>query len=205
VAVASIYDLKPRFQALLRPVLGHLRRCGVTPNGLTLAAFGVSLATGVALLLAVKVRLLLLLVPLSLFLRMALNALDGMMAREFRMTSPLGEVLNELGDIASDVAVTLPLAAHASSSWPVIMAVMLALVNEFAGVLGVSVCGRRLYDGPMGKSDRAFCLGLVTLLLWRYPGASTLLGPYCIVISLLLLRSTFNRVRSALAHARLTR
>ena len=52
----------------------------------------------------------LLLLPLVLFLRMALNAIDGMMAREFGQKSRLGAVLNELGDVLSDACLYLPFA-----------------------------------------------------------------------------------------------
>ncbi len=48
------------------------------------------------------------LLPLVLFVRMALNAIDGMMAREFGQASKLGAYLNEIGDIVSDVALILP-------------------------------------------------------------------------------------------------
>ena len=41
---------------------------------------------------------------------MALNALDGMLAREFNQKSRLGAVLNELGDVVSDTALYLPIA-----------------------------------------------------------------------------------------------
>jgi len=42
----SIYDLKPRFQGLLRPLIGRLARAGVTPNAVTLAAVAGSVAVG---------------------------------------------------------------------------------------------------------------------------------------------------------------
>jgi CDP-diacylglycerol--glycerol-3-phosphate 3-phosphatidyltransferase len=196
--MASIYDLKPRFQAFLRPILHRLREMGVTPNALTLAALALSISTGAVFWLAVRARVLLLLVPVALFVRMALNALDGMMAREYAMQSKLGQVLNELGDVLSDIAVFLPLAAHARVAWPVWTFVLLSVVNEFAGVLGVSVCGARLYDGPMGKSDRAFAVGLAALLLWLWRGFAGLLTPYCLLLSLLLVKSTANRVLTAL-------
>lgn len=203
--MASIYDLKPRFQRLLRPVLVRLRACGVTPNELTVAALGVSLGTGLALTLAVRFPALLLLVPVGLFVRMALNALDGMMAREFGLSSPFGEVLNELGDVVSDLALILPLIAHADAGWPVVTVAVLGVINEFVGVLGVSVCGCRLYDGPMGKSDRAFALGILAVLLWRFPSLACTIGAYCVLMSAMLLKSTFNRVIRALAVARLKR
>ena len=52
----------------------------------------------------------LILLPIILFLRMGLNAIDGMLAREHGMKSNLGAVLNEVGDVISDSALYLPLA-----------------------------------------------------------------------------------------------
>ena len=46
--MVTIYDLKPRFQALLRPLATVLVRAGATANGLTLAALGLSIAAGSA-------------------------------------------------------------------------------------------------------------------------------------------------------------
>jgi len=75
--MASVYDLKPRFQALLRPLIGRLARAGVTPNAVTLAAVAGSVAVGGLVALARDRPALLLLLPVWLFLRMALNAIDG--------------------------------------------------------------------------------------------------------------------------------
>jgi CDP-diacylglycerol--glycerol-3-phosphate 3-phosphatidyltransferase len=102
--LATIYDLKPRFQALLRPLVDALTRVGVSANGVTVAALGLSLAHGAWLALLPQSRWPLLLLPVTLFVRMALNALDGMMAWEHGMASPAGAVLNELGDVVSDAA-----------------------------------------------------------------------------------------------------
>lgn len=41
---------------------------------------------------------------------MALNAIDGMLAREFNQQSTLGAILNEVGDIISDAALYLAFA-----------------------------------------------------------------------------------------------
>lgn len=49
--MASLYDLKPRFQALLRPLSRGLLGAGVTPNAVTLAALALSAAMGAALAL----------------------------------------------------------------------------------------------------------------------------------------------------------
>ncbi len=162
----SIYDLKPRFQNLLRPLNASLVRLGVTANGVTLTAMLLSVALGAAIALYPDSRPLLLLMPPWLFLRMALNAIDGMLAREHRMQSRLGAVLNEMGDVISDSALYLPLALVSGINSPlVVVLVVVAVMVEMVGVVSVQVGASRRYDGPFGKSDRAFGFGLLCLLL----------------------------------------
>ena len=48
--------------------------------------------------------------PVWLLARMALNAIDGMLAREFHQKSVLGGYLNEIGDVVSDAALYAPFA-----------------------------------------------------------------------------------------------
>src|SRR6478609_7650647 len=166
IAVASIYDLKPRFQALLRPIANSLAAKGVTANQVTLAAAVVSLATGALVAANPESRPLLLLVPLVLFVRMALNAIDGMLAREHQMKSRRGAVLNELGDVVSDAGLYLPLALVPGVPAPlVVVLVVLGIISEMAGVVAVQIGAERRYDGPLGKSDRAFAFGLIAFLL----------------------------------------
>ena len=78
----SLYELKPRFQTLLHPLAGKLAALGVTANQVTIAAVAASAAYGAAMLLTGGSSLLLSLLPVFLFMRMALNALDGVMARD---------------------------------------------------------------------------------------------------------------------------
>ena len=47
----SIYDLKPRFQALLRPLIAKLAGWGCTPNLVTSVAMVLSLTVGLAIAL----------------------------------------------------------------------------------------------------------------------------------------------------------
>lgn len=166
----SIYDLKPKFQRLLRPLMHGLARAGVTPNMLTLAAIIGSLAVGVSVMQVQQRPWLLLLLPVWLFVRMALNALDGMMARELNQASALGAVLNELGDVLSDLGLYLPLAALVEPAlWPVLLFNFGAVLTEFCGVLSQALGASRRYDGPLGKSDRAFLVGAFTLLTFFVP------------------------------------
>ena len=166
----SVYDLKPRFQGLLRPAMNALASIGVTPNAVTLVAIVGSIAVGIAVSFADRRSGLLLLLPIWLFIRMALNAIDGMMARELNLSSDLGAILNELGDAVSDLGLYLPLTfVYEPARWPVIAFSIGAVLTEFSGVLGRALGATRRYDGPMGKSDRAFVVGALGLATFVFP------------------------------------
>ena len=197
----SIYLLKPRFQALLRPAVAAMASAGVTANQVTLAACVISLVLGLGLYAAGAPQAGLALIPLWMLVRMAFNAIDGMLAREFGQASKLGAFLNGLTDVVSDAALYLPLALLApfSAVW-VGAFIVLAGLSEFAGALGPTVGATRRYDGPMGKSDRAFAVGAIAL--WAavapLPAAASLLMP---ALTLLTAWTVVNRVRRALAEA----
>jgi len=200
--MASIYDLKPAFQNLLRPIVRALVRTGVTANQVTLFALALSLATGAAIAWWRNPRVLLLL-PAVLLLRMALNAMDGMLAREHNQKTPLGAILNELGDVIADAGLYAPLAlVPGFPPWLVFAVVLLAILSEMAGVIGVQIGASRRYDGPMGKSDRAFIFGLMGLLLGlRVPIARWI--PYVLaVVAVLLALTIANRARGSLRELR---
>jgi CDP-diacylglycerol--glycerol-3-phosphate 3-phosphatidyltransferase len=91
--MASIYDLKPKFQSLLRPITNALAQLGITANQVTVFAMLLSFAAGTMIHFSHSLGVLLLL-PVVLFLRMALNAIDGMLAREHNQKTPLGAILN---------------------------------------------------------------------------------------------------------------
>lgn len=199
----SVYQLKSRFQNLLRPLVTRLHRRGVTANQVTLAACGLSLLVALAVALFASHAWIFLLIPLWMFLRMALNAMDGMLAREFGQQSKLGAYLNELTDVIADSALYLPFALLPGvTPGLVVLVVLLAVISEYAGVLGVMIGASRRYDGPMGKSDRALCFGVVGA------GVATGLLPLAwldgalLVVALLLVLTIVNRVRQGLAEQR---
>jgi len=195
----SIYQLKPAFQALLRPLVRGLASVGVTANHVTLSAVVLSFAVGFALAHHHHERWPLFLLPAALFVRMALNAIDGMLAREFSQKSSLGAILNELGDVFSDSALYLPLAlVPGFSEWLVIATVLLAVISEMTGVVAVQIGASRRYDGPCGKSDRAFIFGAMALALaCGLPPGDWIQYVTVAVIALLAL-TIWNRARHAL-------
>jgi CDP-diacylglycerol---glycerol-3-phosphate 3-phosphatidyltransferase len=194
----SIYGLKPKFQALLRPIVNGLASAGVTANQITIAALILSLATGGAVAWARGGRALLLL-PAVLFLRMALNAMDGMLAREHNQTSALGAILNELGDVVADTGMYLPLALVPEfDPRLVIGVVVLSILTEMTGVIGVQIGASRRYDGPLGKSDRAFVFGLLGLLVGLGVKLERWIFYILAAMILLLLATVWNRALHAL-------
>ena len=198
--MASIYDIKPAFQNLLRPLTRALAGAGVTANQVTVAAAVLSAAVGGCIWLWPTARWPLLLLPEFLFVRMALNAIDGMLAREHNMKSRLGAVLNEIGDVLADTALYLPLAGVPGfSPWLVIVITILAIVSEMTGVVAVQIGATRRYDGPMGKSDRAFVFGLLALLLGLGVRPGDWLLWVQVLVGALLAVTIIRRARRALA------
>jgi phosphatidylglycerophosphate synthase len=199
----TIYDLKPRFQALLRPGVGRLYAAGISANQVTLAALGLSCLMGAWLALwPGPVGLLLL--PVVLLLRMALNAIDGMLAREFAGPTPLGSLLNELGDCLADVAIYLPLGAMVGQAPTLaLLFVGAAAMGEFIGVWAMTIGASRRYDGPMGKSDRAFWCGAFALAAGLYPHLLAATPYFLLVLLALQLRTCWRRAALALAEVAL--
>jgi CDP-diacylglycerol--glycerol-3-phosphate 3-phosphatidyltransferase len=197
----TLYSLKPRFQAILRPAVVRLAAAGVTANQITVAAAAISCLVGGLIAWSGQPSFFLLL-PVWLLLRMGLNAIDGMLAREFGQKSRLGAYLNELGDVVADAALTLPFATVAPfGAGGVFAVIFLAALAEYAGVMGQLAGAERRYDGPMGKSDRALVFGALGAwigLFGSLPAWTAWLAP---LLALLLIVTTINRVRRGVAEA----
>jgi len=199
----SIYKLKPRFQRLLYPVVESLHKRGVTANQVTVLACIISVLIGLTLYLGNLPHGWFAVLPLWFFLRMAFNAIDGMLAREFMQRSTLGAYLNELTDVISDAALYLPFAKlDGFDPFWIGALILAAALSELAGVLGQTVGASRRYDGPFGKSDRAFLFGALGLSEAFF---SPLPHPAAWVIPLatgLTVWTTINRVQNGIKEAR---
>jgi CDP-diacylglycerol---glycerol-3-phosphate 3-phosphatidyltransferase len=197
--VLTVYQLKPRFQGLLRPYVTRLAERGVTANQVTLAAAAGSVAIGVLVTWLAAFRPVFLLIALWMPARMALNAVDGMLAREFGQKSRLGAYLNELSDVVSDAALYFPFAFI----WPfgppsVVTVIVLAMTSEFAGALGPMIGAERQYQGPMGKSDRAVVFGLLAFWIGVFGPMPNWLWWLLPIVALLLAWTIVNRIRGGL-------
>ena len=197
----SVYALKSKFQNLLRPTVKHLFERGTTANQVTLFACAMSVFIGVVVAVGLSQSFLssLLLLPVCLLVRMALNAIDGMLAREHQQQSALGGYLNELTDVVSDTALYLPLLFLPNvEAFLVWLVVWLATITEFAGVLGQVHGNGRRYDGPMGKSDRALLFGILAVVWVFYPASLAYTNATMWVVIGLLLFTIYRRVTQGL-------
>ncbi|OCG29475.1 CDP-alcohol phosphatidyltransferase [Gilliamella sp. HK2] len=199
----SIYQLKPKFQAFLRPYADYLYSANITANQVTLmAGFGSILIAFIVGRFAAY-QWIFGLIPIWMFIRMALNAIDGMLAREYNQKSNLGAYLNEMCDVVSDCALLLIFTQiNQVDTILVIVIVLLSFLTEYVGVLGLMVGCARRYDGPMGKSDRAFAFSLISLGIATYLLPLDWLNILLLLITFLLLITVINRVRKGLQESK---
>lgn len=208
----SIYQLKPAFQNLLRPFVKYLYARGVTANQVTVVAMVISLLLACVLFYLYRQNtqhyIGFLLIPFWMLIRMAFNAIDGMLAREFQQQTQLGAYLNELCDVISDTALYGCFVVIVFISMPLLLLVIfLAILSEYAGVMAPLIGQMRHYDGPMGKSDRAFWFSVLAILsvLVPYLGSiiseqsiSYIVNGLLIIMSLLLFITIYNRIKNAI-------
>ena len=199
----SIYKIKPKFQQLLMPLLKLLRRFGISPNSITIFSIFLSFIISYFFWNTSDNSSYFLIVAFGLLFRMMLNALDGMMARIYNLQSKLGEILNEVGDIISDVAIYFPLILFEFLEIEIaIIFILLSIINEFCGVIAKVISGERRYDGPMGKSDRAFLIGVICIVYYFTNG----LDPYMNYIiggaSILMIFSSYIRLTKSIKNGK---
>jgi CDP-diacylglycerol---glycerol-3-phosphate 3-phosphatidyltransferase len=177
----------------------RLANLGVTANQVTITAVVLSFIGGGFIAWQPQSSWPLLILPVILLMRMGMNAIDGMLAREHGQQSHLGAILNEMGDVIADAALYLPLAFLPNiSATLVVLLVVMATISEMMGVVALQIGAKRQYQGPMGKSDRAFCIGALALVL----GCRVRLGAWVnwllMLMLLLLVLTIVNRAKGAL-------
>ncbi|MDE4455161.1 alpha/beta fold hydrolase [Psychrobacter sp. DAB_AL62B] len=208
----SLYQLKTQFQDHLRPISDTLVEQKITANQVTVSALFLSIGTAYVIAKpATEKQALWLLLPSSLFIRMALNAIDGMMAREHGQASKLGAILNEAGDIIADAALIASLSPHvannkaqvlkkdiASNQRHIINLIALSTSTELLAIASDAVLGVRANQGPLGKSDRAFMLGVLGAFMGSKAPLSLSpirIGQLCLLTEALLIKTCLNRLR----------
>ena len=192
----SIYKLKTKFQNLLMPICEKLVKLKVSPNQITITTVLLNIVFAGLIYKFSDYKLIYLTVPIFLFLRMALNALDGMIANKFNQKTKMGVFYNEAGDIVSDtVFFYVFLKVIGISEVYNLVFVFLSILSEYVRVTAMMVDSKRHYEGPMGKSDRAFLISLLAII---YYFIGNKYFDYVLILAIVLLVFTiFNRIRSS--------
>ncbi|MDY4011154.1 MAG: CDP-alcohol phosphatidyltransferase family protein [Fusobacterium gastrosuis] len=193
----SIYKLKKQFQNLLMPLCKMFANLGISPNQITIFTIILNIIFAFILYKFASFKLIYLLIPFFFLIRMALNALDGMLASNFNMKTKVGVFLNETGDIISDTVVFYVFFKIINSSeYLAVSFIFLSILTEYIGVVAFMVDGKRHYEGPMGKSDRVFFISILSILIYFN---FYLFIDYLLIIGLILLIFTiFNRLKNSL-------
>lgn len=164
----TIYGIKPWFQKQLQPLAQALSN--VPPDALTWAALGAALGAAALIYCSYeRPALAALAVPL-LMIRLVLNAIDGMITDKSGSARAAAQVINDLSDRLSDVAIFL-----APAFWPdikvhlVLLGITAMLIVSYVGVLGKAAGAGRIHSGVLGKSERMIILMVACLLYPLFP------------------------------------
>ena len=169
----ALYDVKPRFRALLARLVPALSP--IHPDWITLGGFACSLVAAILFAWAEERRWLFLVIPLLLLARITLNALDGLVAQATGKARAFGEVVNEVCDRLSDAAILIGIAINLSSTGWGIAALTGVFLSSYIGILGKAVGAGRQYGGVLGKADRMLYLGLTCVAAF-FVGNPVLIG-----------------------------
>ncbi len=199
----TTYNLKSGFQNILRPTAYRLESFGITPNQITVAACLLSFFYAIGVFFYGNTSFYFFLFPFIFFVRMAMNAIDGIIAKEKNKISKLGAILNEFCDILSDVFLTgVFLFVAGINSHLVWGFAFLSLFVECVGMWAYFVREERSFAGPLGKSDRGLALGIMAFaagfgIVTNQP-MDTYINSVLIVSLILLVVTALNRVRFAI-------
>lgn len=189
-----IYSIKPKFQAFLKPAMRLLIKLKVSPTLVNVKALIISIIAGFVFFLSSYNLTWLWAIPFLAFIRTALNALDGMIARETKAKNQaFGEVLNEFLDRLSDVAFFVGLAFTSYVSQSLALGTLVSvLVVSYIGIVGKAAGGKRQYVGLMGKADRMFWLSVASVAVIVFKNTN-LMNYFLIFILVFAVITIFQR------------
>ncbi len=161
----DLYATKGAINERLLPLVDRLARAGATPDQVTLAAIPIAVLGGACLLASPAIPWLLLVVPVLVVVRLALNLLDGNLARRTGTIHPRGELYNEIGDRLADVAFLAPVAVlPGANAVVVLLGVLGAVLASYVGIAARAAGGERIYRGVLSKPGRMALLAVVSLV-----------------------------------------
>jgi archaetidylinositol phosphate synthase len=156
----TLDKLRPLAERLLTPFVTAARRAGLSPDGVSLIAFGAAVGAGVAFYLAGDARQFYLVGAALVFANGWLDLVDGALARELDVSSPGGDLLDHVLDRYADIVIISGLAAGIARFDFGLAAVTGVLMTSYLGTQAEAVGLERVYGGLLGRADRLAIIGL---------------------------------------------
>lgn len=152
---------RPVADRILDPLVGAADAVGLTPNGVSVIAFGFAVAAAVAFYLATPTAY----VAGALFVlgNGWLDLLDGALARTQGVESKAGDLLDHVIDRYADIVVIAGLAAGVERYALGFVAVTGVLMTSYMGTQIQAVGLGREYGGLVGRADRLVLVGLAAV------------------------------------------
>ncbi|MGQ4555440.1 CDP-alcohol phosphatidyltransferase family protein [Halobellus sp. GM3] len=147
---------------LLGPFVAAADRVGLSPDGVSVAAFGFAVAAAGAFALATPLWYAL--AALFVFANGWLDLVDGALARAQGVESGGGDLLDHVLDRYADIAMLVGLAAGIDAYALGLAAVTGVLMTSYLGTQIQAVGLGRAYGGLVGRADRLAIIGVVGLL-----------------------------------------
>jgi archaetidylinositol phosphate synthase len=163
--------LRPLAERLLDPFVEAADRVGLTPDGVSIIAFGFAILAGVAYALAgIEVSGLggdprLYAVGAGfVVLNGWMDLLDGALARQQGVDSMAGDLLDHVIDRYADIVIIAGLAAGVEGYLLGFLAVTGVVMTSYLGTQAQAVGLDRVYGGLVGRADRLAIIGIVTAI-----------------------------------------
>ena len=191
----GMYAVKPRFRASLRALEARAITARIGADQVTLVGAIFAIGAALAVLLGALDPVWLLAVTPMVLLRLACNALDGMIATDTGTARPLGQVYNEVSDRIGDSAILLAVTLRSGALTLGAVTLALVLLSSYVGTVAAAAGGSRQYGGVMGKADRMVVLALaapVAAVLGGWP----VLAAYLAVVAVGSLITIVQRSRA---------
>lgn len=162
-----------RFRSLadrvLVPFVRGADRIGLTPNGVSVVAFGVAVLAAGAFYLGGADPRWYLVGALLVLANGWLDLLDGALARKQGVTSAAGDLLDHVLDRYADIVIVAGLAAGIGRYALGFAAVTGVLMTSYLGTQAQAVGLDRVYGGVLGRADRLVLVGVVAVATAAIP------------------------------------
>jgi archaetidylinositol phosphate synthase len=158
----TLDKFRPVADRALEPFVAAADTLGLSPNGVSVIAFGVAVVAGGAFYAASSFAYLV--GAVCVFLNGWLDLVDGALAREQEVASDAGDFLDHVLDRYADIVIIAGLAAGVDRYGLGLAAVTGVVMTSYLGTQIQAVGLGRAYGGLVGRADRLALMGITAVV-----------------------------------------